>query len=284
MKQTARIRRPFRQPSIRWICCWFLLGSWTNRCCDSFRSPTAKHRNTHYAASSWSNEVVDAAAALTQDSSPLLGVKSLGIDYGLSRTGVAVTVGYNPQPLAILDSDNRTLFDEILQFAKMEQVSRVVVGLPLHKNGTIAEQTNLTVAFASELAQRLLPFVGDQVLLHLWDERYTSKEAAARAHAKDPHRALYGTLDADAACIILEHYYQDGGVGAHTVEIPEDVRTELLDKWNERKRQDDTTKQALLDEREARIQRRKDAIARDQQAAASSSDQETRKKKKKKRR
>jgi hypothetical protein len=38
--------------------------------------------------------LIDAAASLTQDSCRLLGMKSVGVDYGLSRTGIAVTVGF----------------------------------------------------------------------------------------------------------------------------------------------------------------------------------------------
>jgi hypothetical protein len=39
-------------------------------------------------------ELIRAAASLTQDSCRLLGVKSVGVDYGLSRTGIAATVGF----------------------------------------------------------------------------------------------------------------------------------------------------------------------------------------------
>jgi hypothetical protein len=39
-------------------------------------------------------DLIGAAASLTQDSCRLLGVKSVGVDYGLSRTGIAVTVGF----------------------------------------------------------------------------------------------------------------------------------------------------------------------------------------------
>jgi hypothetical protein len=38
--------------------------------------------------------LIDAAASLTQESCRLLGTKSLGVDYGLARTGIAVTVGF----------------------------------------------------------------------------------------------------------------------------------------------------------------------------------------------
>ena len=36
----------------------------------------------------------------------------------------------------------------------------------------------------------------------------------------DPRQDLYGTLDADAACIILEHDYSKNGEGHHPVLVP----------------------------------------------------------------
>ena len=63
------------------------------------------------------------------------------------------------------------------------------------------------------------------------DERYSSKEAAARAHSQDPNRYLYGTLDAEAACIILENYYEDNGVCAEQVVLPEATQKECLAVW-----------------------------------------------------
>ena len=215
-----------------------------------------------------SSTLIDAAATVTQESCPLLGIKSLGVDYGLVRTGVAVTVGYEPKPIAILtnnlnnNSTTAGLSRQIIRHAQSQRASRIIVGLPLHKNGTVAEQTNLTLDFCQELAQHVLRELGPTVVVHLWDERYTSKEAAARAHVQDPDRFLYGTLDADAACIILENYYHDNGLGALTVKIPEAVRRDCIATYEDRQRKEQRSLQAAVDEREMKIQRRKEAIAR----------------------
>jgi RNase H-fold protein (predicted Holliday junction resolvase) len=131
--------------------------------------------------------MLHAAAAVTQESCQLLSIKSVGVDYGLVRTGVAVTVGYDPKPLAILTDLNATrVSQQVVRYCRSEQASRVIVGLPLHKNGTVAEQTNLTLNFSQELAKHVLRELGPGVPVLLWDERYTSKEAAARAHSQDP--------------------------------------------------------------------------------------------------
>jgi len=246
--------------------------------------------------------LLDAAASITQESCPLLGVKSLGVDYGLVRTGLAVTVGYEPIPLAILQQPDlsqnwnaSTVASQVLNYARSQQVHRIIVGLPLHKNGTVAAQTNLTLAFGYCLTVASLQTLGPAVPVHFFDERYTSKEAAARARSKNPQQynnnnngALYGTLDADAACIILENYYQDNGVGAHALELPEPVREECLRMFERQQEEQDRLRRQVQEDREAKVQRRKEAIARalkEERAndAANGGEGSSKKKKKKKR-
>ncbi|KAG7355943.1 Holliday junction resolvase [Nitzschia inconspicua] len=284
-----------------------------------------------------SRAIEDAAANFVQESCPLLGVKSIGVDYGLVRTGIAVTVGYNPKPLDILvwepsstsekqkdrldddgeddsqpplsrpvrNGNNRRNNDngkeeqpipgnttqiafQVVEIAKREQASQIIVGLPLHKNGTEAEQTNLTRVFAAELAMVVLQQLGPNIPVYLWDERYTSKEAAARAHSKDPTRFLYGTLDAEAACIILEHFYNDNGKGAELVVVQDqDMVQACIEQWEQRMKMEE---ERLLQEetmRNERLQRRKEAIRRDQMMMTMQQEENdhcTNKKKKKRKR
>lgn len=212
--------------------------------------------------------LVDVAARITKDAFHLLGIKSLGVDYGLVRTGLAVTVGFEPKPLAILSALNNTqVCEKIVDYARLEQVQRIIVGLPLHKNGTVAEQTNLTITFGLELMQYALRSLGPNVPVYFFDERYTSKEAAARARTRNPRSLssspadLYGMLDADAACIILENYYQDNGLGAHEYQLPKDQYQDCLKEFQQRDLQQQMHLQNLQKERERRLQNRRMAIA-----------------------
>jgi putative Holliday junction resolvase len=230
------------------------------------------------------SDVIQAAAMMTHDSCQLLGVKSVGVDYGLVRTGVAVTVGYNPKPLAILSDLNSTqVCDCVVDICKTEQASRVIVGLPLHKNGTEAEQTTLTRIFAAELAQKVLLGLGPKVPVVMWDERYTSKEAAARAHARDPNLDLYGQLDADAACIILENYYNDNGIGAENVPVPNEMLEQATQIWEEQKTREGLRLKAAQEDRDSRLSWKKEAMARDRGLESEDGSTKSKKKKKKKR-
>jgi len=232
-----------------------------------------------------SQDVLRAAAAVTRDSCPLLGIKSVGVDYGLVRTGVAATVGYNPKPLEIIsDLNNTEVCERVVEICRSEQAQQVIVGLPLHKNGTEAEQTHLTRVFAAELAIKVLHSLGPDVPVYMWDERYTSKEAAARAHSRDPNQVLYGILDAEAACIILENFYTDSGEGAERVPVSEELVNKYQEIWQERQKEEEALTQAALADRSFRLQWRKDAMERDReleaQAATSSTSIKSKKKKK----
>jgi putative holliday junction resolvase len=200
--------------------------------------------------------VIQAAAAVTQQSCELLGIKSIGVDYGLVKTGIASTVGYEPKPIAILATTN--LCHQILDIVKSEQATQVIVGLPLHKNGTEAEQTQLTRMFANNLTLLVRQELGPKVPVFFWDERYTSKYAAALANSKQKQNPnnnnnrqqdLYGTLDADAACIILDHYYTLNGVGAQEVKLSQELEAACLRTYQIACEEKDSQRQQSMEQR-----------------------------------
>ncbi|OEU13726.1 ribonuclease H-like protein, partial [Fragilariopsis cylindrus CCMP1102] len=164
----------------------------------------------------------------------LLGIKSIGVDYGLVRTGIAVTIGFTPQALEVIEEERlekqrSEVATRVVELARREKVDRIVVGLPLHKNGTEADQTKLTRKFAYDhLAKLSLRILGPDVPIFLWDERYTSKEAAARIRSRASDNGgnsgdLYGCLDAESAIIILEHYYEENHQQYNTQYLNVDV-------------------------------------------------------------
>ena len=200
---------------------------------------TQLYMSTPNPSQQMSEKILQAAADLTTSTSTLLGVKSLGVDYGLVRTGFGVTIGYEPKPLAIAsDMNNTVLIQHIIKLADSENADQIILGLPFHTNGTEAEQTVITRDFANHLKCALYANFGpDKMPMYLWDERYTSKEAAARIRAVNPNANYYKDLDSDAACIILEYYYRDDGVGALKVELPENesIREAVHQAWLMRK-------------------------------------------------
>jgi putative transcription antitermination factor YqgF len=225
-------------------------------------------------------------------------LRSLGIDYGLIRTGLAVTTGgYRPRPLGILSGytkqytlrnvtkikeitgtenatvngiDNTRLIEAIVSMAQSEQVTNLVLGLPLHKNGSISEQSNITQQFGVELLEHLRKECGNTMNVTLWDERYTSKEAASRivgemmARNRDLSSIdLEGCLDDEAACIILEHYYQVLGKDAQVLTLDDATEEECRRLYEAKIVQREQERIQIFEDREKMWNARREMIKRD---------------------
>jgi hypothetical protein len=127
----------------------------------------------------------------------------------------------------------------------------------------VAEQTNKTLDFATYLVCAIESRFGpDCVPVYFWDERYTSKAAAARAHSIDPRRNLFKDLDAEAACLILEHYYQVNGEGAERVKVPDNMREACDVAWAQQKEEIHRAQQLIQQNRHSRLNSRQEAMER----------------------
>jgi putative holliday junction resolvase len=121
----------------------------------------------------------------------------LAFDYGEKRIGVAVgnTLLRQARALTIIQNRNREYrFEAVGELINEWKPQAIVVGLPLHPDGTPHERTQLCKRFGNQLNGRFsLPVT--------WvDERYSSA-AAADALGRDTD------LDAEAARIILQQYF-----------------------------------------------------------------------------
>ncbi|MCY7327438.1 MAG: Holliday junction resolvase RuvX [Saprospiraceae bacterium] len=131
----------------------------------------------------------------------------LAIDFGLKRTGIAVT-----DPLKIIATGLTTVpTGEVLDFLKTycakEEVERFVVGLPMHPDGNPAQIAPQADAFAERL-RKLFP---DKEVLRQ-DERYTSvqaKQIILQSGAKKQKRRDKSLVDKVAAALILEQYMEE---------------------------------------------------------------------------
>lgn len=135
-----------------------------------------------------------------------LGRRALGVDYGLARIGLAVSVGVAPRPLPRVESRDAAAAAGLVATAARENLAdEIVLGLPLNAAGERGEQAERTLAFAEKLAR-----AAPRLPLMLLDERFTSQEAdAVLVHLdQDTRRAL---RDSAAAAALLERYFSEGG-------------------------------------------------------------------------
>ena len=130
----------------------------------------------------------------------------LAFDYGLRRIGVAVgqSITGSASPLGIVDNGERGPDqDRIEALIKEWRPNGIVVGMPLHADGSPGDLAPTIRAFMRELERFGLPVTEI-------DERHTSQEAEAtliRARqAGSKGRISKSDIDAAAAVMIAERY------------------------------------------------------------------------------
>lgn len=121
----------------------------------------------------------------------------MAFDYGTRRVGVAVgnSVSRSGQALKTIATPNiKELFQQIEGLLKEWNPNQLVVGLPMHPDGTAHEMTAKAKRFGNQLNGRFgLPVA--------WvDERYTSAVLEGKPEMRD-------NLDAQSAALILEQYF-----------------------------------------------------------------------------
>lgn len=100
-------------------------------------------------------------------------MRILGIDYGDSRIGMAVSdeFGWTAQGLDTIcwDSDVRKPLEKIKDIIIKYTVNKIVVGLPKNLDNSLSDTGKRTLLFADELKK----FIPD-VNVEFWDERLTT--------------------------------------------------------------------------------------------------------------
>ena len=131
----------------------------------------------------------------------------LGIDYGTRRIGLALSdpTATISQPLPTLTrrAGKRAPVGAIAQIATENEVSEIVVGLPLSMEGEESEWTAEVREFGAKLALR----AGVEVFY--LDERMTSvraEQAVRGIGLKKSDRESKERVDAAAAMLILQNY------------------------------------------------------------------------------
>ena len=126
----------------------------------------------------------------------------LGFDYGTKRIGVAVgqDITRSVTPLTALHSKNdKPDWDAIGKLIAEWQPDRLVLGLPLHLDGSVQALTERVQRFGNQLKGRYnLP-------VELVDERLTSHEAETELAARGGGTAKTD-IDALAAALILQSW------------------------------------------------------------------------------
>lgn len=135
----------------------------------------------------------------------------LAFDYGARRIGVAVgnTLVRAAHAVGTIEGERKDdRFAAIGALIAQWQPAKLVVGLPVHADGSEHALTGRARCFARQLGTRFgLP-------IEWVDERYTTIEAKARLAGQGGGRRQRSYQDAVAAQIILQAYFDEAPVVA----------------------------------------------------------------------
>ncbi|KAL7238581.1 hypothetical protein ACSBR2_004638 [Camellia fascicularis] len=150
---------------------------------------------------------------------------SLGVDLGMSRTGLALSKGFSIRPLTVLELRGQKLELRLIEIAERQEVDEFIIGLPKSCDGKETQQSNKVRSVAGRFAVRAAER-GWRV--YLQDEHGTSTEAMNlmidRGISKS---ARQGRIDAYAAMMVLERYFSLSG---HEIELVLPKQLELQEK------------------------------------------------------
>ena len=128
----------------------------------------------------------------------------LAVDYGMKRTGLAVTDPLRIIATALDTVPSADLIAYLTAYASRESVDEFVIGMPKTLKNEDSQNAPLVRAFVEKLKAA---FPGKPV--HLVDERFTSslaKHAMLESGASKKDRRDKGNVDKVSAVIILQSF------------------------------------------------------------------------------
>lgn len=133
-------------------------------------------------------------------------MRILGIDYGDSRVGVAVSdpLGITAQGLETIHhkGNDKVVLKRLEEIVQEKQISTIVIGMPYHMNGTESDRVQITRRFIHKLKCKFPKIAIEEI-----DERLTTVAAHKTMNdlevKKDKKREIVDTI---SAVYILEMY------------------------------------------------------------------------------
>jgi len=133
----------------------------------------------------------------------------LSVDYGVRRTGLAVT-----DPLKIIAGGLTTvetprLMNYLKEYVAKEDVERFVVGFPKQTNGRDSDNLPRVRVFVNQLAKTF-----PDIPIDMWDERYTSvlaHQTMLESGIGKKARQNKALVDEISATIILQGWMEGRG-------------------------------------------------------------------------
>ena len=133
-------------------------------------------------------------------------MRKLGIDYGDSRVGIAITdaLGITAQGLETIHhkGNDKIILRRLDEIMQQYEIDTIVVGKPLNMNGTATERVEVTNKFIHKLKCKY-----NKLKIDTMDERLTTVEAHRTMNDLNINpRKKKNLVDTISAVYILEMY------------------------------------------------------------------------------
>lgn len=133
-------------------------------------------------------------------------MRILGVDYGEKRIGLALSdpLGFTAQGLETLANQSKNqVLNGLLEICHKNEVTEVVIGLPINMNGSVGPKAKEILDLIPELEKKL------QIPIKTWDERLTSRQAGRLMIEEGLSRSKQKKQsDRLAATLILQSYLE----------------------------------------------------------------------------
>lgn len=133
--------------------------------------------------------------------------KILAIDFGLKRTGLALSDDRKIFAFGLKTVESKQLMNELILLVEKEKITEIVIGEPKRLDTSDSHITQ-NVHLLKAALQKQFPLVK----LALLDERFTSKMASAviaQSGLKKKDKQQKALIDEVSATIILQDYLQN---------------------------------------------------------------------------
>ena len=133
-------------------------------------------------------------------------MRTLGIDYGGARVGIAITdaLGITAQGLETIhhQGNDRIILKRLDEIMQDYEIDCIVVGMPLHMNGDKSERAEITEKFIHKLKCKY-----NKIKIETIDERLTTVEAHRTMNDLNINpKKKKNLVDTISAVYILEMY------------------------------------------------------------------------------
>lgn len=133
-------------------------------------------------------------------------MRTLGIDYGDARVGIAITdpLGYTAQGLETIhhQGNDKIILKRLEEILNLYEIDTIAIGIPINMNGTKTERVEVTEKFIHKLKCKF-----NKIKIERIDERLTTVEAHKTMNFLNVNKyKKRDIVDTISAVYILESY------------------------------------------------------------------------------